>query len=131
MALGARSPENRDLSGRRRNGTFAPGCSGNAGGRPKAAENVRDLARSHTELAVATLVAIADGGQSEAAKVAAATAILDRGWGRPTQPLSGDDDAPPIGMAIVDREAEIERKRLAARALLDEAFGSDALAGTA
>ena len=123
MSVRPLRPENRNVSGRRGNGTFAPGCSGNAGGRPKAEENVRNLARSHTELAVATLVTIAESGQSETAKVAAATAILDRGWGRPTQPLSGDDDAPPIGLSVIDREAEIERKRTEARALLDEAFG--------
>jgi hypothetical protein len=123
MALSATAPENRGLSGRRRNGTFAPGCSGNAGGRPKGEENVRDLARSHTGLAVATLVAIAESGKQESARVAAAAALLDRGWGRPTQPLSGDEDAPPIGLSVSDREAEIERKRIAARVLLDETFG--------
>ena len=44
---------------------------------------VRELAREHTPEAIATLVAIMREGQSEASRVAAADAILDRGWGRP------------------------------------------------
>jgi len=126
MSVRPLSPENRNVSGRRGNGTFAPGCSGNAGGRPKSAETVRDLARSHTELAVSALVAIAEGGQSESAKVAAATAILDRGWGRPTQPVSGDDEMPPIGVSVAEREAEVARRQAEARAMIDEAFGRTA-----
>jgi hypothetical protein len=35
-----------------------------------------------------------------AARVAAAQALLDRGWGKPTQPVSGDDEAEPIRMII-------------------------------
>jgi hypothetical protein len=42
--------------------------------------------------------------------------------------LSGPDGKP---IEIADQSAEIERKRIAARALLDEAFGSDAVAGAA
>jgi hypothetical protein len=45
--------------------------------------NIRSLARAHTELAVRTLTGIASSGTSESARVAAATALLDRGWGRP------------------------------------------------
>ena len=37
-----------------------------------------------------------DKGASKQARVNAANALLDRGWGKPTQPLSGDDDAPAI-----------------------------------
>lgn len=37
-----------------------------------------------------------------AARVAAATALLDRGWGKPTQPHSGDDDG-PIQIAQITR----------------------------
>jgi hypothetical protein len=48
---------------------------------------------------------------------------LDRGYGKPTQPLSGDAAAPPIGLFVADESAEIERKRAAARAMLEGAFG--------
>lgn len=71
---------------------FQPGQSGNPGGRPKASARVRDAAREHTEAALAVLVQIAKAGESEAARVAAANAILDRGYGKPTQPVDGDGE---------------------------------------
>lgn len=88
-------PQNSAGSGRRP-GTFAPGQSGNPGGRPKAVAIVRDLARAQTDVALSALVEIATAGTSEAARVSAAQAILDRGWGKPTQPIAGDGDAPAI-----------------------------------
>ena len=104
-------------------GRWLPGQSPNPGGRPKVVGDIRDLARQYSGAAVETLVDIAENGKQESARVAAASALLDRGWGRPTQPLAGDDDMPPIGISVADREAEIERKRAAAKALLAEAFG--------
>ncbi|MGN8092819.1 DUF5681 domain-containing protein [Methylobacterium sp. 22177] len=81
---------------------FQPGQSGNPGGRPKASARVRDAAREHTEAAIQVLVEIAMGGESEAARVAAANAILDRGYGKPTQPIDGDGEggAIPTGMTV-------------------------------
>jgi hypothetical protein len=118
------SPENRAASGRRRpDGTFAPGCSGNAGGRPKAVEDIRALARQHSETAIETLVQIAKSGSSEAARVSAACALLDRAYGKPATVLAGDDSMPSIAVSAVDREAEIARRQAEARAMLDEAFG--------
>lgn len=46
---------------------------------------LEELARSHTEVALGVLVEIAQRGQSEAARVSAANAILDRGYGKPRQ----------------------------------------------
>ncbi|OHV16375.1 hypothetical protein BK022_12595 [Methylorubrum extorquens] len=81
---------------------FQPGQSGNPGGRPKASARVRDAAREHTEAALAVLVQIATAGESEAARVAAANAILDRGYGKPTQPVDGDGEggAIPVGLTV-------------------------------
>lgn len=79
---------------------FQAGQSGNPGGRPKASAKVRDLARAHTEAALAVLVEIATGGESEAARVAAANSILDRGYGKPTQPIDGDGEGGPISNNI-------------------------------
>ncbi len=31
-------------------------------------------------------------------RVQAANSLLDRGWGRPTQPVSGDDTMPPVAI---------------------------------
>jgi len=72
---------------RRLNGTFAPGHSGNPTGRPAVVAEITELARAHTADAIATLVAICRNGASESARVAAANALLDRGYGRPPQAI--------------------------------------------
>ena len=61
---------------------WVKGQSGNPGGRPKVVGEVRDLAREQTGTAIATLTDICRNGRSESARVAAAVALLDRGWGR-------------------------------------------------
>jgi hypothetical protein len=47
---------------------------------------LKSLARDQTHLALKVLIGVATNGESEAAKVTAALGILDRGWGRPSQP---------------------------------------------
>ena len=70
-------------------GGFQKGVSGNPGGRPKVVEEVQELARQHTTEAVQTLVAImTDVDQPAPARVSAANAILDRGFGKPPQSLN-------------------------------------------
>lgn len=66
---------------------FKPGVSGNPGGRPAVIGELRDLARTHTPDAIKTLAGIMMQPKASAtARVAAACAILDRGWGKPMQP---------------------------------------------
>jgi hypothetical protein len=49
---------------------------------------IRSLARSHTRTAIRVLVGIIRSEDATpAARVSAANAILDRGWGKATQPL--------------------------------------------
>ena len=63
---------------------FAKGVSPNPGGRPKEVGHVRELAREHTAVAVGTLVTVMKNAKAPpAARVAAANALLDRGYGRP------------------------------------------------
>jgi hypothetical protein len=58
----------------------------------KASAEIRSLARSHTEKALKTLVGIMSQTKAPAAaRVAAANSILDRGWGKSTQPIAGED----------------------------------------
>jgi hypothetical protein len=68
---------------RDKNGRFLPGISGNPGGRPPEVGDVRELAREYTEEAVATLVDLMRHARSDAARGAAAQALLDRGYGNP------------------------------------------------
>lgn len=70
---------------------------------PKTPTDIRSLARSHTEKAVKTLVGIMGQPKAPAAaRVAAANSILERGWGKSTQPVSGEDGG-AIVLEIVKR----------------------------
>jgi len=56
---------------------------------------IKSLARTHTVHAVNTLVQIMRDKNAPAyARVSAANAILDRGWGKPLQPLASEDGEP-------------------------------------
>ena len=58
----------------------------------KSLTEIRSLARSHTRTAVNVLVGIMRSKDSTAAaRVSAANAILDRGWGKPPQSLQNGD----------------------------------------
>ena len=68
----------------------------------KTPTEIRSLARSHTETAIKTLVGIMQESKAPpAARVAAAQAILDRGWGKPSQPIDGDGEGGPLVVKIV------------------------------
>jgi hypothetical protein len=78
-----------------RSTSFKPGVSGNPGGRPKRPQtiearliiaDVKEAARERTPQALATLEDVMNDPEAPpAARVSAATAILDRGWGKPHQ----------------------------------------------
>ena len=79
----------------------------NVGGRPKQIAHVIELARKHTPEAILTLAEIhADKGQAGAARVAAANALLDRGWGKPTQPIDGDGEGGPVKLVVTWERGE-------------------------
>lgn len=61
----------------------------------KTPTDIRSLARSHTQKALNVLVGIMEQTEAPpAARVAAANSLLDRGWGKPVQAISNDEDAP-------------------------------------
>lgn len=79
------------------NPAWKKGVSGNPGGLPKGIGEVRELARMHTKTAISALVEIVSNKEAPpAARVSAAGSLLDRGWGKPSQPVGGADDLPPI-----------------------------------
>ena len=79
---------------RNEKGHWMKGTTGNPLGGQRGIGRVRELARTHTETAIATLVGIMlDEGAKTAARVAAATALLDRAWGKPTQPVDHGAEA--------------------------------------
>ena len=87
----------------RRSGRFLPGHSGNPSGRPKVVAHIQELARQHAPEALATLVEIARSGVSENARVAAACALLDRGYGKP---VSATQIIPPPPRDLRDMSKE-------------------------
>jgi hypothetical protein len=83
---------------------FQKGQSGNPGGRPKENQELKELARKHTKYAIERLRHWAESNEARAS-VAACTALLDRGHGKPTQAHEhgGKEDAPPIAITNEDR----------------------------
>lgn len=59
--------------------------------------SARDIARAYTEVALAELIKLATKSKSENMRLLSATAILERGWGKPAQShVGGDADDNPI-----------------------------------
>lgn len=87
---------------------FQPGKSGNPSGRPKLPEDVkhvRELAREWTADAIESLVKVMRSSKSDSAKVAAINTLLDRGWGKAEQPITGFEGGPVhqrIELVVID-----------------------------
>ena len=61
---------------------------------PKSVTEIRSLARSHTRTALNVLVGVMRSTKAAApARIAAANAILDRGWGKAPQAIEKGDGA--------------------------------------
>ena len=63
----------------------------------KAPTEIRSLARKHTEEALERLVYWMRSDNAKAS-VSSSAALLDRGWGKPTQPIAGEDG--PIELRV-------------------------------
>jgi len=66
----------------------------------RAPTEISSLARSHTKIAIKVLAGIAKDGTNESARVAAACALLDRGWGKPPQAQTGENGEGGIEVII-------------------------------
>lgn len=87
---------------------MASGGKRSGAGRPKGSANkstvvVKEAAQAFTADALKTLAEIMRGSEHPAAaRVSAASALLDRGHGKPKQPLTGgDEDDNPLVMTGV------------------------------
>ena len=109
--------------GGRRSTSWKRGQSGNRSGRPKRPAtveahkiiaDVKAASREMTPKALATLEEVMDDPKAPpAARVGAATAVLDRAWGRPTQSIEGQVGLTFERMIIMATERE-ERQMLLA-----------------
>lgn len=102
---------------------FKPGQSGNPKGRPVGSHlfDIGKIAREHAPAAIQTLV---DCLRDDRHKVAAAIALLDRGFGKPAHMILGDQDQP---VAIRFEWAPPQPKATIVEALAD---GDDAAVPT-
>src|SRR4051794_18505332 len=90
--------------------------------------DLRSLARGHTALSIKVLAGIAQNGQTDAARVAAACALLDRGWGRPPQAHTGENgegDIRVIIRHIVDGRSVEQESALLIDAVPNETYETD------
>lgn len=69
---------------------FEKGNNANPKGRPAIPADVKAAAREYTAQALATLAAAMGPGNKPAVRIKAAGMLLDRGWGRPVQPVDAD-----------------------------------------
>lgn len=62
--------------------------------------DIRAMARLWTKTSIEQLGGVATNGASESAKVAACIALLDRGWGKPKDSITGPDGEGPLEMVV-------------------------------
>lgn len=95
-----------------------------AGTPNKATASVREAAQEYTTDALNTLVAVMnDDTQPGAARVAAANSVLDRGYGKPTQPVETTVSVGQMDLSAINKELEEAAKVRAERRAQLEAEG--------
>jgi hypothetical protein len=95
------------MANRTGKGCWQPGQSGNPSGRPKIVAEIRALARVHGEAAIGALVEIVGNEKAPpAARVSAANALLDRGYGRPESKIDATVETPTQQFDLTKLSAE-------------------------
>ena len=89
---------------------FKKGQSGNPGGRPKEIKEIKALAQKHGAAAIEALASVLKNGKTDAARVAAATALLERGFGKPMQPIEVGQPGEFEGLSADDLRAFVLRE---------------------
>jgi hypothetical protein len=89
-----------------RNGAGRPSGATNKAS-PEQSQRLSELAKAHTGEALNTLLDVARNGRTDAARVSAANAILDRGYGKPTvREEQSIVDLPPVVIQVVKPSEE-------------------------
>lgn len=99
-----------------------PGAGRPVGAVSQERKALRDLAQAHTESAVHALASLcSDEAQPGAVRVAAATALLDRGHGRPSQSLEIEQKsaASVDPAALIALSEAMDRSREERRAIME------------
>ncbi len=104
----------RDAKGR----VIAGTGSLNPTGRPKTLGEVTDLARTHTKDAITALASVLKKGKSEPARIAAAEALLTRGWGKAQALADIDAQLAFLTAENVRLRAELEKTGATERSLV-------------
>jgi hypothetical protein len=87
-----------------KHGGARPGAGRKLGKVSQAKRDLAEMAKDHAELALQTLVEVATASESDAARVSAANALLDRGYGRPAQSVAISN---PDGTALAPSVIQI------------------------
>ena len=74
---------------------------------PEQSQRLSELAKTYTEEALETLVDVARNGRTDAARVSAANALLDRAYGKPAVREEKEIvDLPPVVIKVVGKSAD-------------------------
>lgn len=80
---------------------FEKGKSGNPGGRPKLPPEIRELARGASVEAMERAIGFVRDKKADPKIVLSAIQIvLDRAYGKPSQPIDGDGEGGPVNMSV-------------------------------
>ncbi|MEP6959636.1 MAG: DUF5681 domain-containing protein, partial [Nitrospirota bacterium] len=100
---GTPKSQNRSVTGPRKapHSAFKPGVSGNPGGRPKLTPQQKaeefelmEAFRSHSSAALDVIGILMRSADRDSVKLAAASFIIERGWGKAMQPVMGEHGGP-------------------------------------
>ena len=70
----------------------------------RATAEIKALAQSYAPAAMMELARLATKAESETARVAAIKELFDRGYGKSTQLIAGDPEAPPVTVEFTNLE---------------------------
>ena len=75
-------------------------------------QRLGEIARTHTELAIKTLVEVAINGRTDAGRVSAANSLIDRGYGKPRMSQEIEiENLRPLRIELMAAGSQTETKK--------------------